>query len=233
VSQYLGEVLSDWRTSGDAFPKNASPGADWPIPFFGDPAKAVVGTVGVNPAATEFSPERKWTEIKSEADWIQRLKTYFRNPIPSHQWFEPWRVGLELLRLSYEGGTVTHFDISYRPTIAMLKNPKTDHAEFRRMVEQDAKYFFQLLPRCPRLKGLLVFGPVVRSDGTCENLAHFLRNRAPHHGFTVLPNGRLQHSGTKRQFFIHEVETPGESCVTCRVVKNLYANRDELRLWLK
>jgi hypothetical protein len=231
-AKFLSDVLADWRTSRNAFPKNLSPGADWPIPFFGDPARAVVATVGVNPAGTEFSSDRKWAEIKTEADWIQRLKTYFRNPIPSHRWFEPWRVGLELLRLSYEKGTATHLDISYRPTIAMVKNPKADSAEFRRMAEQDVAWFFRLLPLCPRLKGLLIFGPIVRSDGSCENLAQFLRDQAPRHGFTVLPKG-IEHDATKRRFFIHEVETPGEKCITCRVVKNLYANRDELRLWLK
>jgi hypothetical protein len=233
VSKYLSEVLSDWRASEVAFPKNSCAGVNWPMPFFGDPGKAVVATVGVNPAATEFSLERKWAEIKSETDWIQRLKTYFRNPIPSHQWFEPWRVGLELLRMSYEMGTATHLDISYRPTIAMVKNPKADSAEFRRMAEQDVAWFFRLLPLCPRLKGLLIFGPIVRSDGSCESLAQFLRTSAPLHGFTVSPNGGLQHNGTERRFFIHEVDTPGENCVTCRVVKNLFANRDELRLWLK
>lgn len=62
VTEHMGEVLADWRLSRGAFPKNASPGADWPIPFFGNPGKAVVATVGVNPAVSEFNAARKWVQ---------------------------------------------------------------------------------------------------------------------------------------------------------------------------
>jgi len=233
VTQYMGEIFSDWQTSRNAFPKNAYAGAHWPLPFFGDPGKAVVATVGVNPSATEFQPMRNWNAIKNDADWVIRLRTYFRHAVPPHEWFGPWREGLEMLRVSYESGLATHLDISYRATTAMVKNPKTDRVEFRRMVEQDVAWFFKLLPLCPRLKGLFVFGPVVRNDGSFEGLAQFLRTRAPRYDFTVNPDGGLEHNDTKRRFFIHEVETPGENCVTCRVVKNLYANRDELRRLLR
>jgi hypothetical protein len=114
----------------------------------------------------------------------------------------------------------------------MLKNKATNPQEFRRMVEQDVAWFFRLLPLCPNLRLLLVFGPIVRANGSTESLAQFLRNNAPQNGFKVSQDGKFwvfKHLDTGKTVCVHEVSMPGEKCVTCRVVKNLHANRNELR----
>jgi hypothetical protein len=38
----------------------------------------------------------------------------------------------------------------------------------------------------------LVFGPIVRANGSTESLAGFIRKWAPRYGFTVLPDGSLR-----------------------------------------
>ena len=68
------------------------------------------------------------------------MRDYFNHKAPPHDWFKPWRAGLKLLDLSYEEGTATHFDVSYRPTSAMLTNDETDRPEFGRMVERDVAW---------------------------------------------------------------------------------------------
>jgi len=39
----------------------------------------------------------------------------------------------------------------------------------------------------------------------------------------------FKHLDTGKTVCVHEISSPGEKCVTCRVVKNLHANRNELR----
>jgi hypothetical protein len=235
ISNYLSQVHRDWESSRGEFPKNTYPSSQWPIPFFGNPATAIVATVGVNPSSTEFRTTRGWGSIQTRG-WKERLRDYFNLEIPAHQWFQPWRTGLGLLGVGYEKGTATHLDVSYRTTTAMLKNPRTDRREFLRMVEKDAAWFFKLLLLCPNLRLLLTFGPMIRADGSTESLVQFLKSRAPQNGFTVLPDGHgwsLVHTKTKRVFTVHHSDTPGEKGVTNRVVKYLRAHRDELQRRLR
>jgi hypothetical protein len=236
ISKYLAEVLQDWWNSRDAFPANTYPDTQWPIPFFGNPATAVVATVGVNPSSDEFSPDRNWAEVKSNTDWKLRLKNYFVQKTPPHRWFKPWAAGLELLGLNYKDGTVAHFDVSYRSTKAMLKNTSTNSEEFRRMIERDVVWFFRLLLLCPKLRLLLIFGPIIRADGSKESLAQFVRNNAPQNGFKLLQDGKywvFKYLDTGKAICVHEVSMPGEKDVACRVVKNLEIHSPELRRrWL-
>lgn len=231
-SKYLSAVLHDWQTSRAKFPCNTSPRNQWPIPFFGNPRRAVVATVGVNPSSGEFRPDRNWNTVHTPADWKRRLKDYFNHNTSAHEWFEPWRTGLEFLGVNYQDGTAAHFDVSYRSTTAMLRNADTNHAEFRRMVERDAAWFFRLLPLCERLRVLLTFGPIVRADGSTERLAAFLRKQAARHGFKVLPGGGLRVAApdaTGRSFFVHEVRASGRGTITEQVVENLRVHQDGLR----
>lgn len=232
ISSYLNDVLRDWQASRGEFPDNTIQGALWPFPFFGNPAKAIVATVGVNPSSSEFATARRWREVRTVADWKQRLRDYFNRATPPHEWFEPWRAGLKLLGVSYRHGTAAHFDVSYRPTRAMLRNLRTDPKEFRRMADRDVAWFFRLLPVCERLRLLLIFGPIVRADGSTESLAAFVRRSAPHHGFSVLPDGGLRVATpgkTERSFFLHEVRASGRGTITEQVVANLRLHGTALR----
>ena len=101
ISNYLNDVLKDWRESRGGFPHNTHPEYQWPIPFFGNPATALVATVGVNPSSMEFVPDRNWGAVRTETDWHQRLDRYFTGAIPAYEWFNPWRAGLRLLDFSY------------------------------------------------------------------------------------------------------------------------------------
>jgi len=231
ISNYLTDVYLDWEDSRDAFQNNVYLTHYWPIPFFGNPRTALVATVGVNPSSGEFGPKRNWAEVESIKGWKERLKQYFTDENrPPHDWFGPWCQGLALVGCSFGKGTAAHLDVSYRPTKAMLKNKTTDQREFRHMIERDVAWLFRLLPLCPKLRGLLVYGPVVRHDGSTESLAAFVRKSAPRHGFSVLPDGGLSLEGEEpRAFFLHEVASPDMGTVTERVVANLTQHRDDLR----
>lgn len=232
ISKYLTDVHLDWHDSKDAFPKNIYPKRHWPIPFFGNPANALVATVGVNPSSGEFAPNRNWAHVVTTNDWKLRLKNYFSMGTPAHSWFGPWREGLGLLSLSYEAATAAHFDVSYRPTKAMVRNLDTDPREFRHMVERDVAWLFRLLPLCPNLRGLLVFGPVVRHNGSTESLARFVRKSAPRHGFTVLPEGGMSHGlneNASRKFFLHEIVEPGAGSIKEKIIANLTQHGEMLR----
>jgi hypothetical protein len=209
ISNYLNEVYNDWEASRHKFLNNIYLQTYWPIPFFGNPRTAIVATVGVNPSSGEFKPERNWAAVQIKGDWKKRLKNYFINATPPHKWFDSWRKSLKFLDVSYEGGTAAHFDVSYRPSRAMLKNPRTNPEEFRRMVERDVVWFFRLLPLCPNLRLLLTFGPIVRKNGSTESLAQFLRNNAPKNGFTVSQDSKfwtLKHLDTGKRVCVHEVK---------------------------
>ena len=189
--------------------------------------------IGVNPSSGEFDSERRWDSVKTKTDWKLRLRDYFRNKVPPHEWFEPWHIGLALLGASYEEGTAAHLDLSYRATTAMLTNPKTDPAEFRRMVEHDAAFFFRLLLLSQKLRLLLTFGPIVGENrGRPEGLFGFLFATAPKDGFKMLKDQdlwKLWHETTSRELVVHDADTQDQKCLTCRVVKNLHQHRDTLR----
>ena len=107
-------------------------------------------------------------------------------------------------------------------------NKETDRPEFGRMVERDVAWLFRLLPICKNLRLLLVFGPILRPDGSIGNLAQFLKQNAPHCGFTVSEHGDLQHAETGKVVFIHEADTRDKESVKSRVGKNLTTHRNQL-----
>lgn len=163
ISNYLNKVHDDWQRSLNSFPKNIIRGEYWPVPFFGNPASALVATIGANPSSEEFKPVLRWPKVTKEnrGAWKDRLKNYFNQTTPAYDWFEPWRIGLALLDCRYEAGTAAHFDVSYRPTTAMLTNKRNDRKEFREMGERDVQWLFKLLPLCPKLRVLLTMGPML------------------------------------------------------------------------
>ena len=77
---------------------------------------AVVATIGVSPSSGEFAPHGRWSGVDTPQKWKQRLRDYFKNAVPAQEWFEPWRIRLEFLGVSYGSGAAAHFGLSYRPT---------------------------------------------------------------------------------------------------------------------
>jgi hypothetical protein len=233
ISRFLDQVRSDWRNSKDQFPHNTTPKSQKPIPFFGNPDTALVATIGVNPSSEEFQESRGWAKVTTVGQWKSRLYSYFNHQVPPHEWFDPWRIGLALLGLSYEDGSAVHLDLSYRATTAMLKNRATDHAEFRRMLQHDADHFFRLLLLCTNLRLLLALGPIPpQKPSQSERLFGYLFAAAASRGFRQYKDEdswKLWHEPTGRVYVVHDADTPGEKCTTCRVVKNLLKNRDTLR----
>jgi len=123
ISNFLNEICDDWQDSKDCFPKNVIREQHWPISFFGNPATALVATIGANPSSEEFSTIRRWPKVTKENRGAskERLKTYFNRKPAADDWFDPWTIGLALLDCSYKEGTAAHFDVSYRPTTAIYQ----------------------------------------------------------------------------------------------------------------
>src|SRR5688572_25234665 len=90
-----------------------------PFPFFGDLSNALVATVWLNPAATEFGGGR-WPTVIDAPVVTRRLIDYF-NQTP-HAWFSRWEEGLSISGSSYRTNAV-HVDISPRAAISARAIP--------------------------------------------------------------------------------------------------------------
>src|SRR5262245_46012663 len=180
LREWLMQLHKGVAQTNHLCPKNLARGGQ-PIPFFGDILNARVLTVGVNPSNCEFHPTRKWDAIKNPPQWERRLLNYFRIPeIPAYRWFETWSMCLELLGLSYARGEAAHADISPRATSPML-SAQTDKREFRAMVEHDVKWVFTLLCNLPKVRLLLVAGPVPHANGRKQQLGAFIKEQCAAH----------------------------------------------------
>jgi hypothetical protein len=82
------------------------------------------------------------------------------------------------------------------------------------------------------LRQLLTMGPIIGKNLKPTPLLGFLDEFAPRHGYKMIRQGmfwEFWHEESRRVFVIHEADTPDEKCITCRVVKNIHAHRNELR----
>jgi hypothetical protein len=150
----------------------------YPIPYFGDPSRAVIATVGLNPSATEFQSPR-WSKppsIPQELDEI--LCGYFNSPyISAHPWFKLWTQCLRKLGHSYEADAV-HLDLSPRATRNVGSLDPYHCAE---MVAEDLRWFFSALNLCVKVKAILMAGTVTKQF----YVDHFLCLHAPRHGYML------------------------------------------------
>jgi len=155
-----------------------------PICCFGDPAKAVVVTVGANPSVGEFD-NRRWPAEEMANDALaKRCLGYFSGGgvAPHQKFFGPWNEALKHLDRKYESGTVAHLDLSPRATryIRDLK-PGFETELFLEMVQRDLWIFFATLDLCRNARLLLIAGSVTGQYYINE----FLQRFAPDHGHAL------------------------------------------------
>jgi GNAT superfamily N-acetyltransferase len=168
--------------------------ATHPIPYFGDPGTAVIGTIGVNPSDGEFRG-RGWPGTLDSAALEDRLTSYFKAETPQHPWFRGWERVLNLLGHSYIRDAV-HLDLSPRATVRMSE---ADPALFRQMVAHDMNWFLSCLEVSPHLKCLMMAGGV-----TNIYISQFLRRYLPP-GYSIAAGPTLPFSGARAgaaKFFI-------------------------------
>ncbi len=148
-----------------------------PIFFFGDPEKADAATLGVNPSAQEFLPNRKWTKYNNANALIDRCKNYFESPlgISPHPWFEPWEVFLRKIGLSYyKTPRAIHFDISPRATRSMGTLQTKDQIElFLSLGQNDLRYLVEQLREYPSIKYLYAAGSITKKHYVIEFLKKY------------------------------------------------------------
>jgi hypothetical protein len=149
-----------------------------PIPYFGNPAHAVVATIGRNPSATEFSffQSTRWSRPElTPQELDQVLCRYFTDPAsPPHPWFDTWTYCLKRLGHSYKKDTV-HLDLSPRAT-RMKRNASPElKLLFANMIVEDLRWFFDALKLCPYVRVILMAGIVT----DVSYIGEFLHDHAP------------------------------------------------------
>jgi hypothetical protein len=183
LTELLSEIAADVEASDAEFASLYRPGLRYPIPFFGDITTARVITVGLNPSDGEFAAKRNWESGLSAEALDLRLRNYFTSTTPEpHGWFKPWHEALPYLGVAYQDGTAAHLDLSPRATMPASKARKEgpDPKLFDRMIDQDAKWLFRLLPHAPKCQLLALAGRV-----TTKHMGQFLEGVAPQHGYTL------------------------------------------------
>jgi hypothetical protein len=155
-----------------------------PICCFGDPATAVVVTVGANPSVGELENGSWPRQPMAHTALAERCRGYFsgNGATSHHKFFKPWKQGLECLGVSYESGGAVHVDLSPRATryISDLK-PGFENELFLEMVQQDLWMFFATLDLCSKAKVLLMAGSVTGRYFMNE----FLQRFAPDYGHAL------------------------------------------------
>jgi hypothetical protein len=206
IQNYLQDVINDMEASQPHYQKLLWDGVKtYPIPFFGDVKGARVLTVGVNPSTTEFV-NRNWPQVLTASELNDRLQKYFLpGLVAQHGWFRAWSKALAQIGVSYQDGAA-HLDLSPRATVSMRT---ADQKLFAEMVEQDAQWFFRLIPLCSEAR-LLIFSGCV----TKWYINKFMERIAPKYGFQF--EGRASRSGEGRTGFYHlrspYVELPAFFC---------------------
>ena len=155
-----------------------------PICCSGDPAKAVVVTVGLNPSVGEFEKGRWPREQITHKVLAERCRGYFGDDAaaPAHKFFDPWKQGLAHLGPSYESGSVAHLDLSPRATRYIRELDSGFESElFLEMVQRDLWIFFATLDLCRNAKVLLMAGSVTGQYYINE----FLQRFAPDYGHAI------------------------------------------------
>jgi hypothetical protein len=148
-----------------------------PVVAFGDPRRAAVATLGLNPSISEFEergaeldgPFRRFETLRSlgvaslgdAPDEIigrvwRRCNAYFHgNP---YRWFNPLETILDALDMSYYGDTACHLDLSQWATNPSWSSLPRSARE--RLVAEDAE-FLRLQLRSEPIRLLLLNGRAV------------------------------------------------------------------------
>jgi uracil-DNA glycosylase len=130
-----------------------------PVVSFGDPMKARVATLGLNPSRREFTPVARLARDGCTADEVlEGCNTYFiRNP--NKRWFGRFEPILTAFDASYENGSACHLDLvqwATNPTWKRLGAPIR-----KALIEADAPFLESQLRANENITLLLVNGSAV------------------------------------------------------------------------
>jgi len=218
------------------YPKNT---VTHPIPYFGNPESARVITVGVNPAASEFSDDRNWPRTMSAQELKDRLDSYFVSDYaPPHKWFRVWEEALNLVGVSYKNGTAAHLDLSPRSTINMGDVPNEEL--FVRMLAEDLEWFSKTLAMAKSARCVFPTGSVTKRWYINE----FISKHGARHGIRLTPAfNRAANPGKGKtcthQLVAPDIDLPVFFCSVSPSARNsrllidrIAENKDEIVSWL-
>jgi len=128
----------------------------YPAPYFGDPFRARILTVGLNPSHTEFDERARWNPNMEPNEIAARLYAYFHPRVaPMHRWFEPLEKGLLYVGCSYERDAA-HVDLCPYPAIWPRKMKPDAKKIFSSLVCDTAQDLRSILSRCVHVKLIIV-----------------------------------------------------------------------------
>jgi hypothetical protein len=138
-----------------------------PVVSFGDPTKARVATLGLNPSRREFTPVPRLAKGGCSADEVlEGCNTYF-NRNPYKRWFGRFDPTLTAFDASYENGSACHLDLvqwATDPTWKRLGAPIR-----KILIEADAPFLESQLRANANIDLLLVNGSAVWRQ-LCQSL---------------------------------------------------------------
>lgn len=177
----IEKILHDVESTNDRYSSLYRDGiTTHPIPFFGNIRSAEVITLGINPSAEEFLPDRGWPEQCSSSYLENRLLNYFDGDVTRHPYFDKWQECLDILGYSYTQNAA-HLDLSPRATRSMggIINKEL----FMEMIKEDILHLKDLLRHCTKARLILTAGAVTKRYWLYECLK---RNfTTPEHGLDL------------------------------------------------
>jgi hypothetical protein len=231
--EFLKQVLTHVSNTPELVGANKSPHkVICPVPFFGNLESATILTVGVNPSDGEFASSRWPGKISSEA-LHERLKNYFSNSCPAHQWFDGWKLAFKEIGeiFSYEKESAAHIDLSPRITVPMSRVP--DRLLFVKMLESDIRWLFKAIECSRSARLIMVGGKVLQKLYVAKWIG---LNTPKKFTFRYIQNGvgltcfyLLEISERKIPIFSSHVSPTFKQAL----VQNVYANRNQLRRFLR
>jgi hypothetical protein len=155
VGEHLEEfsAYANSHDYGTLFPKHLPLN---PLPFFGNPLQAEVLTFALNPARTEFSPDRNWLGGMQPTDLVLRLLSYFRSGSPKfHPFFRDIEKALLFLECSYERNAA-HLDLFPHPTWFPRELQDEQKCKLASLILANEEKFRRLLQFCRLVKLVIV-----------------------------------------------------------------------------
>ena len=134
-----------------------------PAPFFGNPLRAEVLTVALNPSYPEFDEVRGWEEQLTSQELTVKLLSYFHKaPSKWHTWFNKLEKALLYFNSSYETNAA-HVDLFPHPTLWLNQLGNEQRNQLAGLI--NANHLRGVLKLCRSVKLLIVIDYTVQFNG--------------------------------------------------------------------
>jgi hypothetical protein len=151
-----------------------------PVPFFGNPFRAEVLTLALNPSYTEFKQDREWSETYTARNLTGKLLAYFdQNPNRWHKWFNYLEKALLCFGSSYETN-VAHVDLFPHPTLLQRELTTNNKQLLGSLIQSNSDHLKCVLKLCRSVKLILIIDyPYSTGHGHYAKVFQTLKEHIP------------------------------------------------------